>query len=258
MIKFRSMARDADTRLAELSSVNEGLRLFKIKDDPRVTRVGHFIRRYSIDELPQLLNVVAGHMSPAPAAADRRGRAIRRTKRGGQIAEGAPMGQWGGCAFQSRRDDAEALGPRDTQQGTVSTDADDLVTAGSHGEHQRQQEVAERKIDVGNFDYFQGSGRAGANMWFVATGRKPTHRRRQRDKVRCWGSLTVKHPARVENERRLACRSTLDVLSQNWTCFSVGPVGQFHPLPASPAFRGRGGVCDGGGSSGLTEDPPDR
>lgn len=64
MIKFRSMVHDADTRLAELSSANEGSGiLFKIKDDPRVTRVGHFIRRYSIDELPQLLNVVAGHMS---------------------------------------------------------------------------------------------------------------------------------------------------------------------------------------------------
>ncbi|MFF0816116.1 sugar transferase [Rhodococcus sp. NPDC003318] len=64
MIKFRSMVRDADVRLAELSSANEGAGvLFKIKDDPRVTRVGHFIRRYSIDELPQLFNVVAGHMS---------------------------------------------------------------------------------------------------------------------------------------------------------------------------------------------------
>ncbi|GAA4471046.1 sugar transferase [Rhodococcus olei] len=64
MIKFRSMVRDADARLAELSAENEGSGvLFKIKDDPRVTPVGHFIRRYSIDELPQLLNVVAGHMS---------------------------------------------------------------------------------------------------------------------------------------------------------------------------------------------------
>ncbi|WP_253277150.1 sugar transferase [Rhodococcus sp. RD6.2] len=64
MIKFRSMVRDADTRLAALSSADEGAGvLFKIKDDPRVTRVGHFIRRYSIDELPQLFNVVAGHMS---------------------------------------------------------------------------------------------------------------------------------------------------------------------------------------------------
>ena len=91
-----------------------------------------------------------------------------------KIAEGAPMGQWRGRAFQSRRDDAEALGPRDTQQGTVGADADDLVTAGAHGAHQRQQEMAERKVDVGDFDDFQGSSPAGANMGFAATGRKPT------------------------------------------------------------------------------------
>lgn len=64
MVKFRSMVRDADARLADLASANEGSGvLFKIKDDPRVTPVGRFIRRYSIDELPQLFNVVAGHMS---------------------------------------------------------------------------------------------------------------------------------------------------------------------------------------------------
>ncbi|MGW5072933.1 sugar transferase [Rhodococcus sp. NPDC004095] len=64
MIKFRSMFRNADARLAELARANEGAGvLFKIRDDPRVTKVGHFIRRYSIDELPQLFNVVAGHMS---------------------------------------------------------------------------------------------------------------------------------------------------------------------------------------------------
>ena len=60
------------------------------------------------------------------------------------------------------------------QQRTVGADADDLVTAGAHGAHQRQQEMAERKVDVGNFDDFQGSSPAGANMGFVATGRKPT------------------------------------------------------------------------------------
>ncbi|MFC9786484.1 sugar transferase [Rhodococcus sp. NPDC127528] len=64
MVKFRSMVRDADARLAELTSANEGSGvLFKMRDDPRVTTVGHFIRRFSIDELPQLFNVVAGHMS---------------------------------------------------------------------------------------------------------------------------------------------------------------------------------------------------
>ncbi|MFD4182137.1 sugar transferase [Rhodococcus sp. NPDC058514] len=64
MFKFRSMVRDAEDRLADLADANEGAGvLFKIREDPRVTRVGHVIRRYSLDELPQLLNVVAGHMS---------------------------------------------------------------------------------------------------------------------------------------------------------------------------------------------------
>lgn len=64
MHKFRSMVVDAEARLAELQARNEGAGvLFKMKDDPRVTRVGAFIRRYSIDELPQLWNVLVGEMS---------------------------------------------------------------------------------------------------------------------------------------------------------------------------------------------------
>jgi lipopolysaccharide/colanic/teichoic acid biosynthesis glycosyltransferase len=74
--KFRSMIRDADRRLGELQERNmtDGL-LFKIHRDPRVTRVGRLIRRTSIDELPQLLNVVKGQMSlvgprPLPVSPD--------------------------------------------------------------------------------------------------------------------------------------------------------------------------------------------
>jgi exopolysaccharide biosynthesis polyprenyl glycosylphosphotransferase len=64
MFKFRSMVTDAETRLAHLQQANEGSGLlFKMKDDPRITRVGAFIRRYSLDELPQLLNVLNGTMS---------------------------------------------------------------------------------------------------------------------------------------------------------------------------------------------------
>ncbi len=64
MLKFRSMCIDADKRLAALKALNEADGpLFKMKADPRITRVGRFLRRYSIDELPQLLNVLTGDMS---------------------------------------------------------------------------------------------------------------------------------------------------------------------------------------------------
>ncbi|WP_323960934.1 exopolysaccharide biosynthesis polyprenyl glycosylphosphotransferase [Arthrobacter sp. JZ12] len=64
MYKFRSMVVDAEKLLPQLREGNEGNSvLFKMKVDPRVTRVGAFIRRYSIDELPQLFNVVLGSMS---------------------------------------------------------------------------------------------------------------------------------------------------------------------------------------------------
>lgn len=64
MIKFRSMYEDAEQRLAEIEHLNEAEGpIFKMKHDPRITRVGHFIRRSSIDELPQLFNVLVGRMS---------------------------------------------------------------------------------------------------------------------------------------------------------------------------------------------------
>jgi len=64
LVKFRSMAVDAEARLAQLMARNQGSGpLFKLKDDPRVTRIGSFIRKYSLDELPQLINVVRGEMS---------------------------------------------------------------------------------------------------------------------------------------------------------------------------------------------------
>lgn len=65
MYKFRSMYADAEARKAELLARNEmqGGVLFKMRDDPRVTRIGRFIRKTSIDELPQLWNVFKGDMS---------------------------------------------------------------------------------------------------------------------------------------------------------------------------------------------------
>jgi lipopolysaccharide/colanic/teichoic acid biosynthesis glycosyltransferase len=64
MFKFRTMVRDADALQASLESRNEaGGPVFKIANDPRITPVGRFLRRTSIDELPQLFNVLRGDMS---------------------------------------------------------------------------------------------------------------------------------------------------------------------------------------------------
>jgi exopolysaccharide biosynthesis polyprenyl glycosylphosphotransferase len=66
MYKFRSMYADAETRLADLRALNDhgdaGV-MFKMREDPRITRIGKYLRRYSLDELPQLFNVLFGQMS---------------------------------------------------------------------------------------------------------------------------------------------------------------------------------------------------
>lgn len=64
MYKFRSMVVNADQLLAKLKDQNEvDGAMFKMKHDPRITKIGHFIREHSLDELPQLVNVLKGNMS---------------------------------------------------------------------------------------------------------------------------------------------------------------------------------------------------
>jgi len=64
MYKFRSMVEDAEEQFGEVKTLNDTNHvMFKAKSDPRITKVGQFIRRYSLDELPQVFNVLKGEMS---------------------------------------------------------------------------------------------------------------------------------------------------------------------------------------------------
>jgi exopolysaccharide biosynthesis polyprenyl glycosylphosphotransferase len=96
MLKFRSMVTGADAQKSELTHLSEGDGMFKIDNDPRVTRVGSFIRGASIDELPQLVNVLRGDMSlvgPRPLVPEEDAAITGWYRRRSQITPGA-TGVW--------------------------------------------------------------------------------------------------------------------------------------------------------------------
>jgi exopolysaccharide biosynthesis polyprenyl glycosylphosphotransferase len=97
MVKFRSMVQEADALKAQLTELNvAGGGLFKVVDDPRITRVGRLIRKLSIDELPQLFNVLHGEMSlvgPRPLIPDEDDRVDGRFRRRLRLVPGM-TGPW--------------------------------------------------------------------------------------------------------------------------------------------------------------------
>jgi exopolysaccharide biosynthesis polyprenyl glycosylphosphotransferase len=97
MLKFRSMVIDADARKADLLPLNEGNgSLFKLRDDPRITRFGKLLRDFSLDELPQLFNVLGGSMSlvgPRPHLAEELAKMPREASRRSLVTPGL-TGLW--------------------------------------------------------------------------------------------------------------------------------------------------------------------
>ena len=96
MFKFRSMVKNADETKIELVHRNEAEGLFKIANDPRITRVGMVLRRFSFDELPQLINVIRGEMSlvgPRPLVPEEDGQIDGWHRRRGELPPGM-TGAW--------------------------------------------------------------------------------------------------------------------------------------------------------------------
>jgi lipopolysaccharide/colanic/teichoic acid biosynthesis glycosyltransferase len=96
MLKLRTMVDGADEMKADLQERNEASGLFKIENDPRITRVGRFLRGTSLDELPQLFNVLRGDMSlvgPRPLVVDEDSRVTGHDRRRLHLTPGM-TGRW--------------------------------------------------------------------------------------------------------------------------------------------------------------------
>ena len=96
MLKFRTMVDGADSMKDGLRGLNEAAGLFKIEADPRITRLGRLLRRSSLDELPQLFNVIRGNMSlvgPRPLVVDEDERVTGYDRRRLQLTPGM-TGRW--------------------------------------------------------------------------------------------------------------------------------------------------------------------
>ncbi len=144
MYKFRTMRVGADRLKQQLLDQNElDGPAFKIKNDPRLTPIGRFLRRTSIDELPQLWNVLKGDMSlvgPAPPAVRRIGRLFRLAKRTAQCQAGPDVHLAGHrpVARQLRRMDAD--GPELRPEPIVRQGSEDPGGHGARG-HVRRRRV---------------------------------------------------------------------------------------------------------------------
>ena len=97
ILKFRTMVKDAEQQKRQLQSANEAIGLFKIADDPRMTRVGGWLRRTSLDELPQLWNVLRGDMSlvgPRPLVQDEDAQVVGWTRQHRLHLQPGMTGHW--------------------------------------------------------------------------------------------------------------------------------------------------------------------